>query len=288
MTSLITIAAALLLVLLYLWRAAVADSARLRVALALAQAELNATAVLLGESQFRRVPPPPHPPPGCQTVCDRECSRFDDCRGEAWVCINLFELLQSDTGPVPLFSQCHGALKPPLRRAMRTLLQRAVATAASVDVSAIRGDTDLQDYARHLTVPRSKTFQRAAEEITHLQSPTRRVRFNALTHAAAKGWTLNKLHRELTSYGCQPHGLSLPHLARTRTFNSSWRTFHVSNDHQDALMFMLDLVVQVRGAPQPLRLATVAASPHEPSTPTQSTNLPQPCYDCESAQSTNL
>ena len=248
-TALFTSIAVVIVTLLYLWQTALSDAAALSIALALARDEL---------AQLRAaeppVPPPPQPtaspppPPvaGCQTVCDRECSRFDNCKGEAWVRVNLFELLQSDTGPVPLFSQCYSPLAPSLRRGIRTLLLQSVAMAAGVDESELRGDVSLQDYARHIDAPTSLAFQRDAEALTHQQQPTRRVRHDALRRAALKGWKLNKLHRVLTDYGCQPKGLSLPHLARTRFFNESHKSFRVANLHQDAVLFMLDMVIQER------------------------------------------
>ncbi len=65
-----------------------------------------------------RPPPPPPPPleasdcrdvrarlataerklalltaPGCQTRCDKRCGLYDDCKGEAWVCVDLYGLM---------------------------------------------------------------------------------------------------------------------------------------------------------------------------------------------------
>ena len=126
MIALAAVSAALVIaLLLHLWRATAADAAALRSALDAAQQELRILQAAPPPS-----PPPPPPPPqprkGCQTVCDRDCSRFDDCRGEAWVCINLFELLESDSGPTPMFSQCYGGLPPHARRGMKQLVSEGM------------------------------------------------------------------------------------------------------------------------------------------------------------------
>ena len=59
-----------------------------------------------------------HDPPvdsqRCQTVCDVECSRYDDCDGRepaAWVCLNLYQLLGTDSGPRPMFETCYESMR---------------------------------------------------------------------------------------------------------------------------------------------------------------------------------
>lgn len=183
---------------------------------------------------------PSSPPPAvqsCQTRCDRECSRFDDCKGEAWVCLNLFELLESDSGPVPAgppFDQC---FEPVRSERTRRELKALARTYLSPGAEAVGIEQ------------RSLAFQREAERTLRdddggsTAGAVRRVPHDLLASAARSGWTAGRLVAALTGAECQPHGLSLRRLARERTFNRTHWTFRTRNLHADALMFLFDLFV---------------------------------------------
>ena len=191
-------------------------------------------------------PTPPAPPTSgqhCQTRCDRECSRYDDCDGEAWVCINLYELLRSDSGPVPAgppFDQCFEEVAHEgTRSCLKAMARKHLSNRRQVDKA------------------RSLSFQKRAERCLHdsgmssvaagasappaTRGGRRRVPHDLLLRAARKKWTPAQLVTKVTSAECQPRGVSLPRLARERSFNRSHWTFGTRNLHQDALLFLLDL-----------------------------------------------
>ena len=169
----------------------------------------------------------------CQTRCDRDCSHFDaGCKGEAWVCVNLFDVLRSDNGPAPAgppFENCFEAVSnASVRRALKALARR--------NLFASEGRAGPS---------KSISFQREAETLLQAGDGSgrrRRVPHDLLARAVARRWTMNELVSHLLKADCQPRGLGLPRLARERFFNRSWWTFRTKNMHQDAVNFLADLM----------------------------------------------
>ena len=186
----------------------------------------------------------------CQTRCDSDCSRFDRCQGEAWVCVNLFELLGSDSGPLLLGDrnrQCHAPLRRSLRMEMQQLLRRRVATAARINPDAVDTARPLHTLATYEDVQaQDLQFQSEAEALYRQQGSPRRVPHNYLSDAITKRRTMDDISGELSRGECQQSGIRLPHLARSHFFNASRWTFNTENMHQDAVLFMLDLLFQQR------------------------------------------
>lgn len=174
------------------------------------------------------------------------------------MCLNLYEVLRADSGPMPMFSQC----SEPIRHAetvaeLAAVIQRYLRGGTVGDTQSsitpysgtIHADTQsLAPYAARVDAAVSTAFQHAAEEVIHrAHDPTRRVAYDLLRRATHKGWTVGELLEKLTQRTCQPRGLTLPRLARERTMNRSWWTFNTHNMMQDSLFFVLDLLLNFGG-----------------------------------------
>ncbi len=239
LTVLATVCILGVLVLLQLYRSAVAEVRWLR-------RQLERAHEAARQSRYDREQP------GCQTRCDRDCSRFDDCKGEAWVCLNLFELLEADSAPVlngehSRHMGCHPPLGRATRQAVRQLIRQYAAAASDVEEGRVSATAPLPRGAA--LSERSRAFQADAEAL--IQRPgfgRRRVPHDLWSRSVARGASLHELAGEMARGECQPTGLPLPHLARARFHNASWWTFATRNLQQDALLFLLDLSFEQRAA----------------------------------------
>ena len=208
----------------------------------------------------------------CQLRCDKDCDAFaENCQGEAWVCINLYELMKGTNRPRgtyflnqqvaegPYFwdSQCFGRLMQTAREEVRTIIRMHVEQAAStlggygaIDETmplARYIGRDFFSYGRNAEVKRS--FQLAIEQAFARQYHygPRRLRPTELPEAVQSNQSAAVLLDAIDPKDrvCQPNGIPLVQLARERTFNRQWATFNTKDNlHEDALFFMMDLLFE--------------------------------------------
>ena len=215
----------------------------------------------------------------CQTRCDRECTRFDGCRGEAWVCINLYDLLDADSlGTTGLFdNQCFAEAPRSTRAAVRELARQHLTAALGEDSHpSLSPTSSLLPYAPKMSQNVGLAFKAAVERYWRADGGQwgRRVPVDALLSASRSALTLRQLARRLTQAECQRQGLPLTTMARERTFNRSWHTFrgalHTTeprNLAQDAVLFMMDLMVQHYGVFNKIGCGRPPAPPDSPPRP---------------------